>query len=198
MSEQQKRNQRLVLIVFAMSLIPFIIAWMFANNPQWLSGKTNKGNLIIPPVTTERSELTGFDQFSIDNLSQLNGHWVMINVIQGNRCAEFCREAIHKTKQLRLMMNKDLTRIRRVVLISGQIDAGALVDIWQDDDRLLRARANATLLAKLRKITGGEIPEGMMFLMDPLGNLMMYYDPGFDPYDVKADLSKLLRISQIG
>jgi hypothetical protein len=34
--------------------------------------------------------------------------------------------------------------------------------------------------------------------MDPLGNLMMQYDPGFDPYDVKKDLKKLLKISQIG
>jgi hypothetical protein len=34
--------------------------------------------------------------------------------------------------------------------------------------------------------------------MDPLGNLMMKYAPGFDPYKVRNDLSKLLRISQIG
>ena len=34
--------------------------------------------------------------------------------------------------------------------------------------------------------------------MDPMGNLMMQYEPGFDPYKVKSDLMHLLRISQIG
>lgn len=36
------------------------------------------------------------------------------------------------------------------------------------------------------------------FLMDPLGNIMMQYESGFDPYKVKSDLHKLLKISQIG
>lgn len=198
MNEQQKRNRRLVLLIFAISIIPLIIAWMFAKNPQWLSAKSNKGNLIIPPVATERNELTGYDQFSADNLSQLDGHWVMINVIPNNECAALCREAIHKTRQIRLMMNKDLTRIRRVVIISGAIDPASVADIGQQDTRLLRAKPSASLLEKMRTITGNQIEDGMLLLMDPLGNLMMVYDPGFDPYDVKTDLGKLLRASQIG
>lgn len=198
MSEQRKRNQRLILLIIAMSFIPFIIAWIFADNPHWMSVRTNKGNLIIPPVITERNELSGYDPFSIDNLAQLNGHWVILNVVPGQQCIDFCREAIHKTKQIRLMMNKDLTRIRRAVIISDQVDAQSIADIWPQDDRLLRVNASASLMAKLRQIKNGEIPDGMLFLMDPLGNLMMHYGPGFDPYDVKADLSKLLRISQIG
>jgi hypothetical protein len=43
-----------------------------------------------------------------------------------------------------------------------------------------------------------ELTSGMLILMDPLGNLMMQYKAGFDPYAVKSDLKKLLRISQIG
>jgi hypothetical protein len=54
------------------------------------------------------------------------------------------------------------------------------------------------LVQKLKKIRNTDIPEGMLFLMDPFGNLMMQYEPGFDPYKVKKDLGKLLRISQIG
>jgi len=38
----------------------------------------------------------------------------------------------------------------------------------------------------------------MLLLIDPQGNVMMRYEPGFDPYKVKNDLLHLLKISQIG
>ncbi len=196
--KQRKKNQRIILLVFILSIIPFFIAWVFTKNPHWLSGSANRGQLIIPPVTTERSELYGYDQFSTDNLTELNGHWVMINVIPEAGCDRPCREAIHKTRQLRLMMNKDLTRIRRAVVIFKTIDTGKVGDWWQGDVRLLRLKADARFIDKLKTISEGKLSSGMLFLMDPFANLIMMYEAGFDPYDVKKDLKRLLRISQIG
>lgn len=96
------------------------------------------------------------------------------------------------------MMNKDLTRIRRVVLIIPEINTDLAKQWWKDDTRLLKAKPSESLLQKLNKITKANISEGMLLLMDPLGNIMMQYESGFDPYKVKRDLGKLLRISQIG
>ena len=81
----------------------------------FMSGKTNKGQLITPVVTTERNDFIGLDSFSAENIGELNGHWVMLNVVPTDSCNTICLEAIHKTKQLRLMLNKDLTRARRAV-----------------------------------------------------------------------------------
>ena len=198
MSKQLTRNHRLILIIMAMSFIPFGIAWVMTKNPQWFTSRTNIGELIIPPVTTERGELTGFDQFSKDNLSELNGRWVMVNIIPGESCNEVCLDAIYKTRQLRLMMGKELTRIRRVVLLYKQVHTAEVSTWWKNDDRLLRAIPTNSLIEKIKHISNGEVPDGMLVLMDPFGNLMMHYNPGFDAYDVKADLKKLLRNSQIG
>jgi hypothetical protein len=63
---------------------------------------------------------------------------------------------------------------------------------------LIRVVPNAALQKKLAELRKAGIPDGMLFLIDPLGNIMMQYDPGFDPYQVKSDLTHLLRISQIG
>ncbi len=196
--QQQKKNQRLIIMVAAMSLIPFLIAWLFTKNPQWLSGRTNVGELILPPITTERDELIGIDQFTKDNLNELKGHWVMMNLIPGNTCNNACNQTIHKTRQIRLMMDKDLTRIRRVVVVLGELDIKQAGQWWQDDKRLLRVQASPSMHKKLKSIVQGTIDEGQIILMDPFGNLMMLYAPDFDPYDVKKDLKKLLRISQIG
>jgi len=198
MNKQQQKNRRTIVLLFAMSIIPFSIAWFLSANSDFLKKGTNQGILITPPVTTETKEFLGFDAFSTENLKELQGHWVLMNVLPNSECNDICQKAIHKTKQLRLMMNKDLTRIRRVAVIIPDVDAEKAKQWWTDDLRLIRIKPASSLLKKLRAIRKEGIPDGMLFLMDPLGNLMMQYQPEFDPYEVKRDLGKLLRISQIG
>jgi hypothetical protein len=63
---------------------------------------------------------------------------------------------------------------------------------------LIKIKPSKNLLKKITAIHTGNLPDGMLFLIDPLGNIMMQYEPGFDPYKVKNDLMHLLRASQIG
>jgi hypothetical protein len=198
MDKQQKKNRILILVIFSMSIIPFLIAWGLKQNPEVLKGRTNNGQLITPPVPTERNDLTGFDQFSADNMTELSGHWLIVNVIPTSDCNERCLEAIYKTKQLQLMMSKDLTRTRRIAIILKDVAPEIASRWWQEDRFLLKVKPNDALVKKITEIRQGAVPDGMLFLMDPLGNLMMQYEPGFDPYKVKSDLTHLLRISQIG
>lgn len=198
MTDQHTKNKRTIVLLFSMTIVPFIIAWFLSSNTSWMTDSTNNGDLIIPPVTTEKSEFIAFDEFSSKNMAELTGHWVLINVVPNKQCNTICQQAIYKTKQLRLMMNKDLTRIRRVVLLIPEINIETAQPWWKDDLRLLRTKPAPSLKEKLLAIRKDNIPDGMLFLMDPLGNLMMQYEPDFDPYEVKRDLGKLLRISQIG
>lgn len=198
MQNQKTKNHLLIIVLFGMTVIPFLIAWGLKEHPQLLNGQTNHGQLITPPQTTERGDLTGFDQFSIDNMAELNGHWLLVNVIPNGDCNEVCLESIHKTKQLRLMLNKELTRTRRMVIVLKEVAPEVASKWWENDPTLLRVKANDAVTQKITAIRQGNIPDGMLLLMDPLGNLMMQYEPGFDPYNVKSDLMHLLRISQIG
>ncbi len=198
MNKQLTRNRFIILAVFAMSVIPFIIAWFLFQNPKWLDTGTNQGKLIIPPISTELKDWQGVDDFSVKHINELTGRWVMVNLVPGKECLKECQEAIHKTKQMRLMLNKDLTRIRRIVVFLSDIDLKDVELIWRRDTRLLRARPSQDLLKKLHKIRKNNIPEGTLMIKDPLGNLMMEYESGFNPYDVLKDLKKLLKISQIG
>jgi hypothetical protein len=131
-------------------------------------------------------------------MAELSGHWLLVNVIPNRDCNEICIEAIRKTKQLRLMLNKELTRTRRIVMVLAEVAPETASKWWEDDQTLLRIKPNEAVAKKITAIRQGNIPDGMLLLMDPLGNLMMQYEPGFDPYSVKSDLMHLLRISQIG
>jgi len=198
MTKQIQKNHRTIIILALMTLIPFSFAWYLTTDPDFRPGATNKGELIIPVITTERVELTGIDQFSIKNMDELKGHWVMLNIIPTQQCKKICADAIHATKQLRLMLSKDLTRTRRAVIVMQGVQEQSFQPWWSADDRLLKVKPSVTLADKIRQQLGGKVAEGVLILMDPLGNLMMQYPSGFDPYAVKSDLKKLLRISQIG
>ena len=237
MIDQKKKNQRTIIILALMTLVPFSFAWYLTTDPNFRPGSTNKGDLITPLITTERTELQGIDPFSIKNVDELKGHWVMLNIIPTEQCNKVCTSAIHATKQIRLMINKELTRVRRAVIVmqgeqqkdylswkeqgdrllnlksaeyrklgepEQQLDpllqskSEGLLFWWDKDYRLLKVKPSAALAEKIKLLLGSDMAEGQLILMDPLGNLMMQYKSGFDPYAVKRDLKKLLRISQIG
>ncbi|BCG62992.1 MAG: hypothetical protein methR_P0676 [Methyloprofundus sp.] len=239
MTDQKKKNQRTIIILALMTIIPFSVAWYLTEDAGFRPGSTNKGDLIIPLITTERAELKGIDAFSIKNIDELKGHWVLLNVIPSEQCNQVCAKAIHASKQIRLMINKELTRVRRAVIVmqgeqqtdylawkeqgdkllsldtneyrklskpqqvelNGEESQGQVeqkIVWWEGDYRLIKVTPEIALAAKIKQLLGADMADGQMILMDPLGNLMMQYKSGFDPYAVKRDIKKLLRISQIG
>jgi hypothetical protein len=245
MNEQQKKNRLLILAIFGLTIIPFLIAWGLKENPWLVKGTTNSGQLITPVVTTETNDFIGFDDFSAANKGELAGHWLIVNVIPNTGCNEVCLDSLLKTKQLRIMLNKELPRTRRVALVfkepaveeakqwwlkdtllwrlrrtDNKEDNALLLSLLREENKindaliekligtenrefalnseLIRIKPSAELTKKIIEIRHGAVPDGMLFLIDPLGNLMMQYEPGFNAYKVKDDLMHLLKISQIG
>ncbi|PPC92135.1 MAG: hypothetical protein CTY34_01165 [Methylobacter sp.] len=195
---QQKRNRILIMVIFAMSIIPFMIAWGLKENPQLLPQTgVNNGKLIAPPILTAQSDYTGFDPFSANNLGELSGHWLIANLLPNANCNDICLQALYKSKQLQLMLNKELTRTRRIAIILKPVNPEQVSSWWQDDPRLIRIRPSSAFSEKLQAIHN-DASDGTLLLIDPLGNVMMQYKAGFDPYKVKNDLMHLLKISQIG
>ena len=198
MIDQTRKNKRTIIIVALMTIIPFLTAWGLTKSSTFKLPSTNKGELIVPIITTKKADFSGIDTFSSENISELGGHWVMLNFIVDKECNQLCLDSMHATKQIRLMLNKDLTRVRRALIVMGGEQKESFSSWWKKDLRLLKLKVNAALLAKIKAFNPEGIANGGIIIMDPLGNLMMYYDANYDPYAVKGDLKKLLRISQIG
>lgn len=196
MNTQLKKNRITILGIFALSVIPFAIAWFLAQNPDAVKLGTNNGELIVPPLLTQSDDFAGYDAFSTENLKELKGHWLMINLLPEAKCSEACEEGLYKTHQLTLMMGKDIARIRRLAVVYDQTYR-PFSKRWLDDARLLKVVPSESLKQAISAVAG-DMQQGGLWIMDPLGNLMMKYPPGYDPYKVRSDLSKLLRISQIG
>jgi hypothetical protein len=75
------------------------------------------------------------------------------------------------------------------------------VELARIDPELVVATASAESLARIREELApgaGEAARDSVYLVDPLGNLMMRYPEGADGKRMLKDLRRLLKVSQIG
>jgi hypothetical protein len=195
-----QRNRLILFIIALICFVPFAIAWYLAKNPHWVEGreKSNYGHLITPAQPFEYADFFRDPITPAETLPEIKGRWVMLQIASGPVCNDVCQQTAHKTGQLRLMLNKEIPRVRRLLLLPGQIDPSALTALITVDPTLLIAGLPETLRQRLQQTVGTPLVDGMMLLMDPFANVMMWYEPGFDPYGALRDLQRLLKISQIG
>src|SRR5205823_10712168 len=95
-----------------------------------------------------------------------------------------------------LRLNNAMARLERVFLVSPECCASELLGREQAGLEILDAAgpAGAALLREFP--SPGR--EQSLFVVDPLGNLMMSYDARRDPHGLLEDLKKLLLLSHIG
>lgn len=151
----------------------------------------NYGDLIGPqPLPDPALTLADGEPF---RLSQLRGRWALVSVDSG-RCDVHCDEKLLYMRQLRLTQGKDAERVERVWLISDDVPPRAESIAQYPGTWLVRAAAGG--LPGLFPAKGAVSDH--IYVVDPLGNLMMRFPRDPDPRRMIKDLSRLLRASQIG
>ena len=196
-----RRGRRQLLVLAALFFVPLAVAfWMYYGPAAWRPlGDTSKGDLIDPARPLTAIALPTPDGKQTDPRF-LSGKWTMLYVGDG-LCDERCRKALYLTRQSRIALNKDMDRVQRVFLVTGRCcDLGFLA---QEHPDLLVARVDDAASAALLEPfpTYGGIPladAGRVYLVDPLGNLLMSYAPTAPDKALLTDLKKLLRLSHIG
>lgn len=192
---KQKRNGRWKLFaVLAVCASPMIASYLsyYVIKPE---GRTNYGTLIDPrahpmPVLGART-LDGKPA----ELDHYKGKWIMLQVAGGD-CPDACRKRLHDMRQLRTAQGKDRDRVERVWLIPDEQPLDTMLMREYDGTHMLRARPET--LQQWLPAAEGAAPQDHIYMIDPLGNLMMRFPKDADPNKVKKDLSKLLKASRIG
>lgn len=186
-----------ILLVALISLVPFSIAWYYARHPELITKTSNYGELISP---SKRIDPNGF-KVTLPSGSQeradIKGRWVLLQVAPGP-CLDRCLANLHKTHQVWLMLNKEMPRVKRLLVSSSPkgLPESPKQEGW--DDSILLSTAQKEVLKTLGEVFDGGQGEGQIVLIDPEGNLVLKYAPDFDPYRMVKDLKHLLNASQIG
>ncbi len=196
----KRPQRRLLVIVACLFFVPLGIAiYLFYGHPDLRPvGMVNHGALIQPPRPLPELALPVFGAGSTQP-AFLRGKWTMLYV-GGGVCGERCRAALYETRQVRTALNRDMHRVQRVFLATGQCCDATFLRVQHPDLITVRATsAAAPLLAALPRAGGvAAIDAARVYLVDPNGNLMMYYAPGAPPKGMLEDLQRLLQLSYIG
>jgi cytochrome oxidase Cu insertion factor (SCO1/SenC/PrrC family) len=178
------------LLLIGVFVVPVVAAYLayFGWRP---SGHGNYGDLItVTPLRHTAGvavDGTPFDQQS------LRGKWLMVHVGPA-ACEADCAQQLYYMRQMRIAQGKEQSRIERVWVVS---DAGAV------DPALLREHAGLHAWrpadpAFIEQFPAVQSRHAHIYLIDPLGNLMLRFPARPEPKRLMKDLKLLLKASQIG
>ncbi len=179
-----------MLAIAALCLAPFIAAFIayFYWQPQ---GGANYGELIEARPLID-PPLRHLDRRAF-KLSELRGKWILLQLDAAD-CDAACQAKLYHMRQLRLAQGREMERIERVWLILDEAPLETMLMREYDGTRMLRA-AGSPIVAEFPPAGGAR---DHIYLIDPLGNLMLRFPKNADPRRMHKDLSRLLRASRIG
>jgi hypothetical protein len=186
---------RLLYLVLAISAAP-VLASYFAYYLLPPTGRTNYGDLIAPQRPLPRLTLRELDGRPVESAS-LRGRWLMVQV-DGGDCNNVCQRKLWQMRQVRLTTGKDAERVERVWLISDAAPLPTIVMREYEGTRFLRADLTELKDFLAVPADAGSRLADHIWIIDPLGNLMLRWPKDADPNRMKRDLVKLLNASRIG
>jgi hypothetical protein len=203
------RRQRQVLVGLALLFFaPLAVTFYLYYGPTgWRpGGRVNHGDLIDPPRPLPGVSLPivgrNGDSQAIGGSTKpdfLKGKWTLLYVGPGS-CSALCRADLYNTRQVRIALNRDMDRVQRVFIADGDCCDRALLDAQHPDLLAVQATQEAVPLLRLLPAYNGIAPTAAerVYVVDPLGNLMMSYAPDAKPKGMLQDLKRLLGLSHVG
>ena len=182
----------LLFVLFSLPVVASYTAYYFLPP----AGKTNYGPLIVPQRDLPAVEAQGLDGRAVP-LEGLRGKWLMLTVDDA-ACARACEDKLWMMRQVRLTTGRERDRIERVWLVA---DAGRVrPELVSEYEGTVVARVDTALLRDALPLDAGEgtALSDHVFVVDPLGHVMMRFPRQADPQKVKKDIAKLLKASRIG
>jgi hypothetical protein len=201
-AHQQRRGRRQLVILAAIFFVPLLVAfWLYYGPGDWRpTGGTNKGDLIDPAVPLPAVALARPDG-TRTSPDFLRGRWTIAYVGDG-ACDERCRKALYLSRQSRVALNKDMDRVQRVFLATGNCCDAAFMAAEHPDVSIAVLGDDAdsqALLASFPELDGvGAASAGRSYVIDPLGNLVLSYSAAAPDKALLTDVKKLLKLSHIG
>jgi len=190
-SSKGRRGVRwLPFVLLLVCVAPLIAAYVVFE--FWSPVRRMNYGELIKPLSLPETALARLDGRSF-RLSELKGRWVMVQVDEAS-CAEACRNKLYQMRQVRLTQGRDMQRVERVWLVADDVPvAQSLVENYAGT-HIVRAR-NSVLLARF---PAEHDVRDHIYLIDPLGNLMLRFPRNADPSRMKKDLERLLKVSWVG
>lgn len=165
-----KTNKQFIIIVFLFTF-PLLASVLLFHYHDYFHLKTlNRGTLITSPMDVR------YLYTRAKNAEQKK--WRIVYVADEN-CNHQCEEIHHQLQQVQKALGKDSDRVKTMLI---------------NDHSVLQQLKTSLIQQKNKNF----VVNNKIYLVDPLGNLFMYYPSDVNPMDVLNDLKRVLEVSQIG
>ena len=201
---QARRNRLILLLILASFMVPMIAGHLAYTQKWYEGGKTNKGQLIHPPVAFAGLAVRDAAGRPLP-ATATGGKWWLVYVMPAD-CEAACRNRLFQMRQIRRATGKEAERIRQVIVQTGPVAVETAALVAREFPDFLRVQADAAVVDRaFAPFVAGASGRGNLYLMDPMGWMMLAYAPEADEKtsivkaeDVLKDLMKLLKDSRIG
>jgi hypothetical protein len=175
--ERAGRGRLKLALLGAFFALPLALATL-AYWLDWAPGATsNYGELISPPRPIPGAPLEA-----------LRGKWVLVS-LDAAACDAYCEKKLYFMRQVRRAQGKDQDRVERLWLVT---------DAERPRAELLRAIEGTQVQragALPAQFPAAVTPLDHVYVVDPLGNLMLRFPRDPDPSRMLKDLQRLLKVS---
>ncbi len=197
------RTRLQISLLAALFFLPFIggYAAFYLFPDAMPKGRVNYGTLINPVRPMPVGDFVGADGQALAG-DWLREKWTLLYIAKASVCDDACLREVVLARQTRQAMNRDDSRVRRVLLAAADVDLAALkAQLGKEHPDLVfvKDRSNTVLPVF------ADAPDHALMIVDPLGNWLMQYPPASSAEQIQKDfkglqkdLRKLLKLSHIG
>jgi hypothetical protein len=191
--EARRSGRRQLLLVASIFIVPLAAAVALYFSSDWRPVVNSQGTLIDPPRTLSAAGLH-FPDGRPAPADVFEGKWSILH--PADDCDGRTETLFEELGRVRIALDKDAPRVRRVLLHAGNC-AGAAPPAG-DTDLVVLAAAGPDGEAFLAAIPPAIDGAPGIYLVDPHANLMMSYPATGSARGLLKDLERLLRLSNIG
>jgi hypothetical protein len=176
-----------LLVIISIAFVPIFAAYIvFLYFPEWLPDMTtNQGTLIQPPVVLHDIEI------------EPGRKWVLLIPVDSS-CDEVCQRVLYLSRQTHIALGKNTSRVQRVILTEGRLSAEFEDLLKEEHSEVKVIDISDNTAVRLKSLIPNGLHQLIVFIMDPNGNVMMYYRPEQGGKPMLKDLKHLLKTSNIG
>jgi hypothetical protein len=194
-TSEAPRGRAALIGLAALFFLPLLGSFYLYYIGGWRpEGGTNNGELISPARPLTAITLNERDGTS-PSQTLLQDKWSLIYIGDG-RCDKACQHALWTIRQTRLLLAEDMDRVQRIFIADKACCNDAFLDREHPGLKVITAEDDVT------RQWLGQFPRDSVvpyvYIVDPLGNLMMRFDTRENPKGLLKDLEKLLKLSHIG
>ena len=201
-------NRILMLAVFSVFLLPVLIAYS-AHFFGWYKdfGTNNRGLLVTPPIESAALDIKDKDGNPFDSTNYPKT-WFLVYVPPTD-CQAACKNSLYLMRQTNKAMGPERNRVKRILLnwqnnghdFDGFVTENfpKMLSFYGDKNVINQSLQNAL------DQEPSAVEAGRIYIMDPLGFIMLSYPAIADEKesilkgkDLVKDLKRLLKVSKIG